>query len=111
MWQAGGSQAQAQKNVNAFKQFLAKVKSDGTVQKMIYYIYPSEQVAPGVTYWKPLMQKACEESPVPCYFIDLAPLFTGHPEYMGSDGIHPSDVGGTVVGNAVWDAMKKNVWF
>lgn len=39
--------------------------------------------------------------------IDLEPLFSGHPEYMGSDRIHLSDVGGEVVGNAVWEAMKK----
>jgi hypothetical protein len=42
---AGGSQSQAQTNVETFKQFLSRVKSDGTVQHIIYYIYPSEQVA------------------------------------------------------------------
>jgi lysophospholipase L1-like esterase len=67
-------------------------------------------VAPGVTYWKPLMEQACAESKVPCHFIDLAPLFEGHSEYMGSDGIHPSSAGGKVVADAVRDALKKYVY-
>jgi hypothetical protein len=107
MFPSGGSLAQAQANTNTFKQFLQRVKSDGTVQHVIYYIYPLDQVCPGVTQWKPLMQQAAAESPVPCHFIDLAPLFAGHPEYIGSDGIHPSDAGARPIADAVWACMQQ----
>ncbi len=33
------------------------------------------------------MEQACADSTVPCHFLDLQPLWTGHPEYTASDGV------------------------
>jgi lysophospholipase L1-like esterase len=88
---------------NTFKQFLTKVKSDGTVQAIVYYIPTTANVADTLT---PTMSPACASSPVPCYFLDLRPLFSGHPDYIGGDNIHPSSAGGTVIANAVWKIIQ-----
>jgi hypothetical protein len=52
------------------------------------------------------MKQACEASAVPCYFLDLQPFFTGHPEYV--DGIQATDAGAVVQGDAIWNVMQQN---
>jgi lysophospholipase L1-like esterase len=41
-----------------------------------------------------------------CHFVDLVPLFNGHADYIGSDGIHPTPAGAQVIGTAIWNTMK-----
>ncbi len=95
--------------VNTFNQFLARVKNDGTVHHIVYYLYPVIAATPGVAdALRPVMSQACANSPVPCYFIDLQPIFNGHPEYIGPDHIHPTATGATLIGNAVWNVIQQN---
>jgi len=110
--QQGKSMASVNGVVDAVKAHFAKVKADGTVQQIIYYTYPQlpasgpgQDVGPML---QPGLEAACEASPVPCHYLYLEPLFAGHPEYIGSDSLHPSDAGAKIIGNAIWKIMQDN---
>jgi hypothetical protein len=106
--QGGGSQASVTSVVNTFQQHLAKVASDGTVQHIVYFLYPELPTIAGVAAMRPGVQQACAASTVPCHFVDLQPLWVGHPEYTGGDNIHPSAAGGNVIAEAIWAIMQQN---
>jgi hypothetical protein len=91
-----------------FNQFLSKVKSDGTVQAIVYYLYARLPVAKAskVESMKPVMSQVCTSSAVPCYFLDCQPIFAGHPEFVGPDGTHPSAAGALRIGNAIWKIIQ-----
>ena len=103
-----GSAATVTSVVSTFSQHLATVASDGTVEHVIYFLMPELASIPGVAALRPLLQQACAQSPVRCHFLDLQPLWTGHPEYTASDGLLPSDAGGGVIAGAIWALMQQN---
>jgi len=106
--QGGGSSASVNHVVTTFTNFLNQVKSDGTVQGIVYFLYPPLNTIAGVNALRPPMMQACASSPVPCFFLDLGPLFAGHPEYIGPDGIHPNSTGAVVIGNNLWNIIQSN---
>jgi hypothetical protein len=110
--QGGKTEGSVNGVVDAFEGHLAKVASDGTVEHIIYFLYsqlpasgPGRDVGPLL---EPGMRAACAASTVPCYFIYAEELFAGHPEYVGGDALHPSNSGGEVIGNAIWEIMVEN---
>lgn len=95
--------------VSTFEEQLATIANDGTVQQIVYFLVPELPAVPGVsTALRPGMQMACAQSVVPCHFLDLQPLWVGHPEYTSADGIQASDAGAEVLGNAIWALMQEN---
>jgi hypothetical protein len=92
---------------NAFSQLLTNVASDGTVQQIIYFLPPEIQTIPGVADLRPLVSQACQQSSVPCHFLDLNMLFSGHPEYIGAGNFLPTDAGAVVLGDAIWALMQQ----
>jgi hypothetical protein len=101
---ANGSDASVASAASAFTQFLAKVASDGTVKHVIYFLPPELPGIPGVAALRPLVQQACAQSAVRCHFLDLQPIWSGHPEY--TEGIFPSDTGARVVADEIWSIMQ-----
>ena len=95
-------------SVSAFQKFLAQVASDGTVQHIVYFLVPELSTVPGVATMRPLLQQACADSAVPCHFLDLQPLWMGHPEYTAPDGIQASVAGATLIGDSIWSIMRQN---
>ena len=93
---------------SAFSQHLAKVASDGTVEHVVYFIPPELSTIPGVAELRPLVKQACEQSTVLCHFLDLNPLWTGHPEYTGAGAFLPTDAGAVVLADAIWALMQQN---
>jgi len=91
---------------------LATMQKAG-VEKVIYFFYPDLPTTsyPSVNvmmdYAYPLVQKVCDDAPLPCYFIDTRPAFAGHPEYIGPDNIHPTSAGSAVIANLIWGVMKQ----
>ena len=87
------------------------MKTDG-VDKVIYFFYPHLPTTsyPSVNvmmdYAYPLIQTACENAAIPCYFIDTRPSFEGHPEYIGPDNIHPTTAGADVIAGLIWGVMQ-----
>ncbi|MBN1532146.1 MAG: SGNH/GDSL hydrolase family protein [Spirochaetes bacterium] len=47
-------------------------------------------------------------SPANLFFIDPRSSFSGHSSYIISDGIHPSNAGGSVMANLIHDVMVAN---
>jgi hypothetical protein len=105
---ANGSDASVTSAASSFTQFLATVASDGTVQHIIYFLPPELPNIPGVAALRPLVQQACTGSAVPCHFLDLQPLWVGHPEYTASDNVFPSDTGAQVLADAIWAIMQSS---
>jgi len=93
--------------VKKFNEFLAKVKTDGYVQHIIYSLYP---VIPSTrnlnVNMKPGFSAACMASAVDCHLVDLEPLFMG--KHFASDNTHPDVPGGVIIGDAWWKAMQEN---
>jgi hypothetical protein len=104
----GPDSSAVQAVVTAFKNFLAKVKSDGQVQHIIYSLYP---VIPSTqnlnANMKPGFTAACQASAVDCHLVDLEPIFMGHPEYIGSDMTHPTATAAKLMGDAWWKTMQQ----
>lgn len=104
---AMGSAASVTGAANAFEDLLAKVASDGTVEHVIYFMPPELPSIYGVADLRPLIQQACASSAVPCHFLDLQPLWAGHPEYTMGNGILPTEAGAVVLANAIWALMQQ----
>lgn len=104
---AAGNQAAIDPVVEKFEAFLAKVKSDGYVQHIIYSLYP---VIPSTrnlnVNMKPGFSAACAASQVDCHLVDLEPLFMG--QHFASDNTHSDNAGGVIIGDAWWKAMREN---
>jgi len=83
-------------------------------EKVVYFFYPDPV---GSNYaslktcldgLRPRMKALCDGLTAPrCHWLDLRPTWNGHPEYT-SDGIHPTDQGSVVTGQAVWQTMRTN---
>ena len=110
--QGGKTQASVDGVITKVKDHFAKVASDGTVKHIVYYLYPQLPASgPGADVGpklEPGIEAACAASSVPCHFLYLEPLFTGHADYVGGDSLHPSQSGAGVIANAIWEIMQKN---
>jgi hypothetical protein len=45
---------------------------------------------------------------VRCHFIDMIPVFEGHPDYFAPTDIHPSPAGSAAMAKVIWQTMKDN---
>jgi hypothetical protein len=106
--QSGGSPASVTAVVAEFRAFLAQVASDGTVEHVVYFLQPELPAIDGVAALRPGLTAACDESTVPCYFLDLQPFWVGHPEYTDGSGIQASEAGATVIAEEIWKIMQDN---
>jgi hypothetical protein len=95
--------------VSAFGNLLTQVASDGTVGHIIYFLMPELSNIPGVAMLRPLLQPACEKSGVPCHFLDLQPVWSGHTDYTAPGTVPvPTDAGGVAIADAIWAIMQDN---
>jgi hypothetical protein len=105
---ANGSAASVASAASSFSRFLGTVASDATVEHIVYFLMPELVTIPGVAALRPLLQPACAQSVVPCHFIDLQPIWVGHPEYTANEGTFASDEGAGVLAGAIWATMQQN---
>ncbi len=102
-----GSQASADQVVSVFRDFLDKLEEDGTVEHIIYSLYPEVSSTPGVANLRPGMQAACEESEnPPCYFLNLQDYWDRPQEY--TVGVIPTDAGTQIIAREIWNIIKRN---
>jgi len=97
----------------AAKTLFQKMGTDG-VQKVQYFFYPDPvgsnyaSLKTCLDSLRPDMKALCDGLTAPkCYWLDLRTVWNGHPEYT-SDGIHPTDTGSKVTGDAIWAEMVTN---
>jgi hypothetical protein len=106
---ANGSDASVAEVIAAFEQLLDRVASDGTVDHIVYFLQPELPTIPGVAKLRPGLTRLCEMSAVPCYFIDLEPLWDGNEQaYTADNGIQASEAGARVIADAIWQVMQDN---
>jgi hypothetical protein len=98
--------AAAMSAASAFDQLLARIASDGTVEHIIYFLMPELGGIPGVATLRPLVKASCEESSVRCHFLDLQPLWSGHPEYTAPGDTFANEAGAQVLAEAIWAIMQ-----
>lgn len=91
-------------------QLMAKMAEDG-VEHILYFFYPdpigNPSLKAALDVLRPLVRNVCGNSPVPCEWLDLRPLFANHPEYLGPDGMLLSDEGARVAAAATWDRLRQ----
>jgi hypothetical protein len=90
---------------------LAQMAQDG-VQQVVYFFYPDPvdvALQAKMDVLRPLIQAACENSPIPCHWLDLRPTFAGHySDYIMADGMNPTDAGSAATAAAIWSTMQQN---
>ena len=92
------------------EQLFSRFARDG-VEHIVYFFYGdvigNPMLKDGIDLMRPLLQNACGRSPVPCHWLDLRPIFAGHPEYLGTDGLVFTDAGAAAAAAATYAFMQK----
>jgi len=98
-------------------------KLDNETTQVIYFFYPNvpDGTLVGGThpnaileYAAPLVKDFCDGAydrsagKVDCHFVDLRPVFEGHPDYFAPTDIHPNAMGSAAMAKAVWQTMTDN---
>ncbi len=90
------------------------------VRDAVYFFYP--EVPEGTligglspneinAYARVKAKALCDASEVTagvrCHFVDMLPVFQGHPEYFVPTDIHPNGLGSAAMARAIWAKMKE----
>lgn len=94
----------------AAAELLAQMAADGVLH-VVYVFYP-DPVDAGVRAkmdaLRPLIQAACEASPVACHWLDLRSEFAGqYAAYITPDGLNPTAAGSQATARATWAVMQQ----
>jgi hypothetical protein len=85
--------------------------ADEGVEHVIFAGYPDPQdaaVREEMDALRPLLENACEASPVPCHWVDLRPTFAGnYASYVEADGLNPTPEGARAAAGALWSTMRQ----
>jgi hypothetical protein len=109
---ADGSDARCDELVTAAQALFAEM-AEGGVTDVVYFFYPEPKgigarIKPAMDTLRPQLQSLCETTAlVRCHWLDLRPVFEGHPEYTGGDGMYPTYAGSRATANAIWELMGK----
>jgi hypothetical protein len=86
-----------------------RMSEDG-VEHVVYAYYPDPSDADlraEVGALRPLLERACRESPVPCAWVDLRPVFEGHEDaYLDAEGTVPTADGARAAALELWSVMS-----
>jgi hypothetical protein len=97
--------------------------ADVGVKDVIYFFYP--RVPEGtiiggakpnsiLDYALPLARDLCNSAAqttggrLRCHFVDMIPVFQGHPEYFAPADIHPNGLGSAAMAKAIWAQMRSS---
>jgi hypothetical protein len=90
----------------AAQALLQQMANDG-VEQVVYLFYPDPDDTgqkARLDVLRSMIEPICEQSAVPCYLLDLRPVFAGHySEYVVPAGLTVQ--GATAIANATWDSM------
>ena len=99
---------------------LMQTAADAGIRDVIYMFYPH---IPGggfgganpnalLDYALPKARELCEQAEqrtqgkLRCHFIDLVPVFDGHPDWFADDGIHENELGSAAMAKEVMKVAK-----
>lgn len=104
--------------LQAAKSTIDKAAAVG-VRDVIYFFYPhvpantilsDDNPNEILDYALPMAKAVCDGTEqqtggrMRCTFVDLVPVFAGHPDYFNED-IHPNDKGGKAMADKIWQVM------
>jgi hypothetical protein len=115
----------ADDSIAAFNKLQDRALSIG-VRDIVYFYYPDVPTGTIIggsnpnevaRYAQPKWQGSCDDAEkrtngkMRCHFVDMVPVFAGHPEYFAVTDIHPNPQGSAVMAKAIIDKMKQDcVW-
>jgi hypothetical protein len=73
---------------------------------MLDYALPKIQAACDGAYQQSLQINPAK--PIRCHFVNMVPVFDGHPEYFANADLHPNSTGSKAMAAAVWARMKQD---
>jgi hypothetical protein len=77
--------------VSDARNFLKQMAMDGVKDVVFIFYYDMPSMKAGLDWMRPKMLAECQQSPVPCHFVDNQPLFAGKDaSTYTTDGIHPN---------------------
>lgn len=96
--------------------------ADAGIRDVIYAFYPhtpgggfgGEHPTVLLDYALPRARALCEEAEMRtagklrCHFIDLVPVFEGHPDWFADDGIHENSTGSAEIAKQIVKVAKEN---
>jgi lysophospholipase L1-like esterase len=95
---------------SAAHDLFAKMAADG-IDQVVYVFYPDpvdSDVRAKMDALRPLIESACNNSPVPCHWLDLRPTFAGqYASYIQVDGLNPTAAGSKASAAAIWQVMQE----
>jgi hypothetical protein len=119
-------QAIVKKALDAGTQLFIHMAGKG-VKDAIYFFYPKVPTGTWLAqdpngmldYALPLIKAACDGAydlsikmdptkPIRCHFVDMVPVFDGHPEFFAMNDLHPNSMGSKAMAAAVWAKMKQD---
>jgi hypothetical protein len=86
-----------------------RLAEDGVLHA-VYAFYPDiadAQLRAGTDALRPFIQQACSDSPVPCHFLDLRPVFADNAEFRSGGGLSPTPEGARATAEAIWSLMRE----
>jgi hypothetical protein len=93
----------------AAAELFAHMATEG-VQHIVYAFYPDPldpALKAEMDAFRPLMEDVCENSPVPCHWLDLRETFAGYyGQYVQPDGRNPTAEGAQATASAIWQLMQ-----
>lgn len=109
-----------EKAIDTALSLMERVVAQG-VTDVVYFFYPHvpEGTLIGglypnaiLDYALPRVKAACDGAEamtggqLRCHFVDLVPVFEGHPEWFAAGDIHPNPAGSQAMAKAVWQKMQ-----
>jgi hypothetical protein len=119
-------QAIVQKAIDAGHKLFLHMADSG-VKDAVFFFYPKVPTGTWLAqdpngmldYALPKIQAECDNAyqtsvqanpakPIRCHFVNLVPVFDGHPEYFAMGDLHPNPMGSKAMATAVWAKMKQD---
>jgi hypothetical protein len=105
--------------IDAADKLMGRMTTAG-IRDVVYFFYPhvpANTLISGplpneiLDYALPLTREFCESREAKsggktrCVFVDLVPVFEGHPDWFNTD-IHPNSKGSAAMAKKIWEVMK-----
>lgn len=115
------------KAIDAGRQLFLHMASQG-VKDALFFFYPhvpTNTLVGGtdpngmLDYALPKIQAECDnayaessaidpQKAIRCHFVNLVPVFEGHPEFFAPTDIHPNSTGSKAMATVIWSRMKQD---
>jgi hypothetical protein len=101
--------AQHMQAVTQAREFFRRAQMDGVQHIVFIFYYDMPVMKAGLDWMRPQMAAECQQSPVPCHFVDNQPLFAGmNASTYTTDGIHPTAAAANIIAQQTWSIMQRD---